>query len=331
MKWLKNIFVKNIFIKILALILAVFTYLYIHREDIQEKMIKDVEIRIVGLKSGWRVVDKSMDTIDLIISGSRQKVALRNNRNIFVELPFDDIDYALKGDRFDKKFMISETLVRGLSYDIKLKFSKKEPPSVRVEAALYTTRKLNVKLDIRGKPAPGYTVKWKRFSPTIVNVTGPEYILKYEESIPTNPIPIEGKRSVTDLDVGVNVEYLKESKGVVFECNSKVYVNIGIRPLPEERKFKEVPVRILKHQNKIWRIKTEPAAIDVSVVGDADELKDVKKTFIKAYIDADDLPGPGTGIKMGVKFFISGPWESLRIKEDATVSVDVTVIEEKGK
>jgi len=330
MKWLKNIFTKNIFIKVLAVILAVFTYLYIHREDIQEKMVKDVEVKIIGLSSGWRVVDQSLEKIDLIISGPRQKVELRNNRNIFVDLSFNDIDYALKGDRFDKTFKVSEALIRGLSYDIKLKFPTKEVPSIRVETALYSTKKLNVKLDVRGKPAPGYTVKWKTFSPTIVNVTGPEYILKYEESIPTNPIPIEGKKSVIDLDVGVNVGYLKKSKGVLFECNSKVHVNVGIKPLPGEKKFTGIPVKILKTQDKIWRITTDPSAIDVTVVGDVDELKEVKKSFIKAYIDADDLPGPGTGIKMGVKFFISGPWESLRIKEDVTVKTDVALPRKEG-
>lgn len=331
MKLLKNIFIKNMFIRILAVILAVFTYLYIHREDIQEKMVKDVKIRVVGLPSEWRVVSKSRENMDFVISGPRQKVELRNNRNMFIELPFDDINFALKEDRFEKTFTITEELVRGLSYDIALKFPGKESPSIRVETALYSTRKLNVKLDIRGKPAPGYSVKWKTFSPTLVNVTGPEYILKYEESIPTNPIPIEGKKSVIELDAGVNNAFLKESKGVLFECNSKVHVNIGIRPLPEERLFKKVPVRVLKNQNRVWRIKTDPSEIDVTVVGDVEETREVEKSFIKAYIDADDLPGTGTGIKMGVKFFINGPWKSLRIKEDVTVSVDVIVIKEEGK
>jgi len=326
MRFLGRLFFKDLSIKISAVILAVFTFFYIQREDIREKTVKDAKIRVVDLKPGWRVVHMSREKIDLPILGPRQKIELRNNRNVFVELSCADIEYPEEEGYFVKNFLITEDVVRGLSYDVSLNFPRREVPSVRVKAARYATKKLTVKVEVRGKPAPGYRVKWQTLSPTMVDVTGPDYVLKYEETIPTEPISIEGRKDVIDVDVGLNTDYLKETKGVSFECRSKVHVNIGIKSLPGEKKLSGVPVRILKSQEKVWRVRTTPSVVDVTVIGEVEELKQLKKSFVKAYIDADDLPGPGKGIKMGVKFFIDGPWKTLHIKENVTVTTEVLLL-----
>ncbi len=325
-RFLKGVFLENLFIKFLALVLAVFTFLYVHREDTEGKTIPNVPVYISGYPSEWRIIDVDHRNVDLVILGPRQKIEVRNNRNVQIALSLNNVDFQKKTGEFTEVVEISKDVVKGLDYDIDLLFVEDSVKNLKIKLAPYVKKQLSVELRTTGKPAPGYIEERKIVSPNIVDVTGPADIIRFVDIIPTEPIDVTGRKENIDLNVGLDVNYLKEEKNVVFECDSRVYVSIVIKPKPSEKKITGIPVRILNLQDKPWVIKTEPATVDVTVTGDVEELNKIHKSVIKAYIDADDLPGsPGKDINIGVKFFFLGEWDSLRIKDAISVKVDMAI------
>lgn len=338
MNSVKKILFENVFIKVLALVLAIFTYLYVHREDIGEKIIMKVPVRVKGLpvNGEWRVVSLSHHLADLRLIGPRQKVELRNRDNVYIELDLDGLDFSGKEGNFKEKINITEEVVKGLDYDLKLDFGDKKSLEIEAHLARFATKQLSVDLNIRGKPAPGYRILWKNYTPTKVNVTGPANIIKYLNVIKSREIDIMGEDKNIEQEIGLDVAWLKaealkkypgEEEEVKFECDSRVQVSIVIRPLPSERVLKRIPIYIMQTSEKIWDVKTDPVTIDVTVTGDVDELNKLNRSVIKAYIDAQDLPaGPGKGITMAVKFFFIGKWESLRVKGNVSVKTDISLV-----
>lgn len=322
MKILKVLFVENVFIKVLALILAIFTYLYIHLEDIDKKTIQNVSIQVGGLPRDWRVTRMSKEELDIIIVGPREKIEIRNKTNVIVYLDMSSIDLSEKEGGFGKSFEITENEVRGLDYDIQLEQHHLYLETVEVEVALYSVKKLNITPVIKGQPAPGFEERWRKSTPTVVDVTGPDNIIRYIDSIPTTPIDITGRTETIDVIVGMDTDFLEEEQGVDFECHSKVQVSIEIKPRPSEKTFTGIPIQVLKTQERVWHVKSEPSTIDVTITGDLEELEKINNAVIKAYIDVGELPpSPAEDVTIGVKFFFIGEWKSLRVKDKFSVKV----------
>ncbi|MFH1707723.1 MAG: YbbR-like domain-containing protein [Planctomycetota bacterium] len=322
---LRSLLWDNAALKLLAMVLAVFTYLYVHLEDTGDKTINAVTVRVRDLPQDWRVVRLDPRGLDLPITGPRQKIELRNRDNVQVFLPMGDAALDAKEGRFAKEFEVTRDIVQGLDFDINLNFPDGRAPRVEAEIARYVTRRLNVQLVVRGQPAAGFEERWRRFSSTVVEVTGPEHLIRYLDAVPTMPIDITGRRDNLELTAGLDMDSLKGDREADFECESTVAVNIGIKPRPAETRIGGIPVQVLGAADRGWIIRTDPAVIDVTVTGDVDELKRLQPGMIKAYVDAAELPlTPVPGIQIGVKFFFVGEWESIRIKDRPSVRAVIT-------
>jgi YbbR domain-containing protein len=151
------------------------------------------------------------------------------------------------------------------------------PSSIEFILDRLVERRLNIRADLTGKTALGFSVGTVRFIPEKVRIQGPTSRMSNVEFISTQSISIHNLSSdfSTDIDLRPLPPPLR-----LLEKRVTVYVDI-IEELIE-RTFQNIPVML---EGAPPQSRFSPSTIDISLKGPRRLIDRIQKTDLEAYVD----------------------------------------------
>jgi YbbR domain-containing protein len=191
------------------------------------------------------------------------------------------------------------------------------PEAIAVTVDELIVQKLKIKPNFVGEPAIGYKVKETRIQmdPNAILVEGPKGQLENLEAIKTEPIDLVGRvrsvRRTVLLNIPSNLKPLSEAV---------VDIYIPIEEEFDEKRFENIPIKILKSSQRDVKVELNPSVISFVVKGPRRQLEGLLPEKILVYIDISALQ-PGThDISISL---ILPPDVSLKEEEPLTVKTTI--------
>ena len=164
------------------------------------------------------------------------------------------------------------------------------PDTVRVVVPITQLggyRDVSVRVDLKGRPAPGYHITNIAVYPSIVTLfsNDPQQVLKIPGFVETETVDVEG--ATQDIEVRVG---LKLPKGVQVVGEKTVLVQISIEPIQGSATV-QVPVEVVGLPAGM-DAQVSPEEVDVVVLGPLPIIRDLKVESLRVYVDVSGLePG----------------------------------------
>jgi len=279
-------------LKILAVVLAIVSWYAIRGVISFETLVNNVPI-IIWHDSGWAVMDRSTDVVDIEFRGSRSDL-LRLNRDT-VELVIDLRGHELAGDsivRFDPIMVAAPGSARAITF---------QPIDIQFSLDRQATTQLPVKADLQGRPSSDYEMIGVETDPVSVTVSGPRRLIEQLTSIRTEPIPLKSRKRT--FRERVKLLPPDETWDAIIEP-SRVNVRVSISERSEVRAFRALPVDVMVNPaQEELTVTVNPVTIQVSVKGIHGALKNIDKETIKPFVDATQLKA-GDRYELPVKLLL---------------------------
>ncbi|MDA8172209.1 MAG: CdaR family protein [Nitrospiraceae bacterium] len=186
---------SNIWLKGAALLMAVFLWFFVQFRG-QTEMTVEVEPEFSKLPAALAVAEKRPNAIDVTLKGNELVLKRLKPGDIRIPLQLKDMETG----------RIFIPLAKSDVYT---------PPHISVVSVspsgiwLYIEHKASVILpvepDIKGRPAPGFTVYEVQTTPDRAEAEGPKETLSRLDSLKTEPIDISGASDSLDKDVDIKI------------------------------------------------------------------------------------------------------------------------------
>ncbi len=166
------------------------------------------------------------------------------------------------------------------------------PNNVEIIVPIYakgtSSKMVPIKVDTRGTPAAGLTVRLITPLPSQVQLLGDEETLKEIQQLTLETIDVSGLTSNRVIEIPINTITLPKGVSLIEGTSISVMVHIG--PQSENRTIKDIPVGI---RNIPQDVNAEPInSIEIIVHGYPDILNAIQPRDISAWVDATGLqPG----------------------------------------
>ena len=220
---------RNIWLKILAVLIATVLWLTVAGEHLVERTLR-VPLELRNVPEQLEIVGDPPMTVDVRVRGSSTLLTRTEPGDIVATL---DLATARPGSRL---FHLRTDEVRR-PYGVEV--AQITPVTIALELERSGRRLVPVVPAIEGDPAPGYVIGRATATPASVEVVGPETRLRDLTSATTEPISVAGQRAnVTDVvTIGVSDSALR-----LVETQSATVV-VEVVPAPAERDLPGVPIR----------------------------------------------------------------------------------------
>jgi YbbR domain-containing protein len=146
------------------------------------------------------------------------------------------------------------------------------------------TRIVPVVASIEGEPATGYIVGKISAEPPMVEVVGPESVLRRVAEAITEPVWVGSAQSDVRSSVVVGVA----DDGVRIKNAQTAVVSVAIVPAPVEKQLSSVPVRARNLANGL-SVKISPSTVKVRVRGTQESVSTITDASIVAYVDLEGI------------------------------------------
>ncbi len=297
-------------LKLISLVLAVGLWYYaVGEESIEVTRTVPLEIKIKNpqmsiLKTSVRMVRVTLQAPRALLSNlaSQEIVASHEISN----------DVKVVGDY---SFRLESGEVRVSSPQIRV--VKMEPEVIRVTLDELIAQKLEIKPNLMGEPAFGYKLAQDeiQLDPNAIMVEGPKGALGKLDSVKTEVIDLVGRsrsfRRTAELVLPANVKPLSEAL---------VDVYIPIKEEFDEKRFENIPVKILKTQGEDARVEITPPAVSFMVKGSRRQLEKLAPEKILAFLDISSLASGEHDVPVEIHL----P-EDVSLKDDVPVIVKVNL------
>ncbi len=191
-----------------------------------------------------------------------------------------------------------------------------EPKQIRIIIDETRRRQITVVPILEGQPKEGYEVTKTTVTPTVIMVEGPARIIDPLESIPTEPISIEG------LSKSLESEYrlVTGNPNITVLYQSRVNVMVGINTKPIRRIFKNISVEPMGTAAGDAEVTLSPTVIEVELEANRDIIDLIMGSEILAFVDVRNLPAAKYTLPVKV---IDPPNCKVTRKNPDTISVSI--------
>ena len=158
------------------------------------------------------------------------------------------------------------------------------PSSVAIRFEPSATRIVPISPAIEGEPAPGFIVGKIAAQPAMVEVVGPESVLRRVTEAITEPVWVGSARSEVRSNAVVGVA----DEGVRIKNAQTAVISVAIVAAPAEKQLANVPVRPRNLANGMTA-KIAPPSVKVRVRGTHEAIAKIRDTSIVAYVDLEGI------------------------------------------
>ena len=273
---MRKALLNNIQIKLLALVLAIVSWYAITGTINNEIIISNipVEIKIVD---GWAVLHQSADSVRVTFRGSQENIRLIDNKQIKVLV---DLRTNSLAGSFDVPLQLDN--IKGAR---RVRPVRIEPETIQISTDRESEKAVPVKRRTTGKPFAGEVEK-TTCEPALVLLRGPAQQLSQTEWVYTEPVNVEGR--LESFIKRCRVLPPSNTWTPVIEP-SEVNVNVQIAVKTDILELFNIPVEVVVRPSSAFKVEITPDLVNIILTGKAENLEELKKTSLKAFIDCIDL------------------------------------------
>lgn len=264
-------------LKLLALILASVTWIFIRETTSFEDTIEGVPVEIV-LPEGWAIQDRSVNTVEVGLRGSQADIRSLDKDQIQVKA--DARGRVIEPNmiiRLDPSSVSSPRSVRAMYVD---------PAEIVLTIDRETYKQVPVRVDLLGQPPDGYDVESTNVTPSEITIHGPERRLEKVDYVRTVPIDMEGRIRSFQLDRNLVTPGENWQARMDLE---KVRVEFTIVERLVRRDFTNIFVKALMPPGDNPGVSFSPPSVNVSLKGRSDVISNLTKQSLSAFIDCTDM------------------------------------------
>ncbi|QHQ59712.1 hypothetical protein Ana3638_01965 [Anaerocolumna sedimenticola] len=282
-------------------------------ENLETKQFRIDVVTTGDVSEGYYIKEKTASPNIIQVSGAES--VINKIKDVVVEVNVGSARESFKKTGvvpkvYDKNGTLMDSGKMKLSYE-----------AVDVSVDLLKTKTVNLFIDLKGTPYPGYKYGKPDFEPRQVVIAGEQSELDKVQYI-MGEYNIDNQR--TDIEDEVNIADFIKNDVILIDENKTAVINVKVEKLKSidisynsnEIEFRNLPVGLAAVLN-------ETNAIQVEVMGEEDILSNINKYNLKPYIDLADT-------EIGTKLFnleFSPPDSGLTI---SNTSVRVTITEAAG-
>lgn len=273
---MREILLNNIRVKLLALVLAIFSWYAIREVINYEVVIQDIPIEF-KIGEGWAILRQSADSVRVTFRGSRENIRLIDQKQIkaLIDLRTNSI-----AGSFDVPvlpgFIKGAPGVRAIQI---------EPQVIQISTDRESEKTVPVKSRTSGKPFAGEVEKVV-CEPAIVLLRGPAQQLAQTEWVYTEPVDVEGR--IESFVKRCRVLPPSNTWTPVIEP-AEVQVNVQIAVKNETLELSGIPVKIIVKTGSNYKIQLSPDQVRIVLTGTTKDLEELKKTTAQAFVDCSEL------------------------------------------
>lgn len=279
-------FRTNLLLKIFALALTALIFELAPRDKMEFKEFQDVPVRV--LVSGKNMIVEDKDTfVRVTLKGQKIDPHLTGS-DLKVELDTKEGQYSRDGKFISWTLTPSDiTVPWGLSCE------SIRPGTLTLPVDTLGKRQVKIKPVFTDELPPNLTLGKVMVTPAFVMVEGPSSLLRSIESVSVVPIRLKGISRTFDCD-----QELDRGKYPGFHFSqSKVLVQVEVLPALVDRKFTDVPVRILTSPGNakkkfLCKILSSPA-VDVTLTAGKNISESLRKEDFFPFVDVSAFTRPG--------------------------------------
>ncbi len=276
--FIRNVFVRNFYLKFIAAILTLSLYIWV-AEDRETS------------EPGYAPLEVSAPDGMVLVSDPEGWVefTLRGRRSLLNRLDIDDLDpirLDLDPADDDSYVRITSAMV-GVPPNIRV--TDIEPPAVYIELEPEDIKTVDVEPQIAGEPANWYTVEEIRTSPQTITLRGPQSLLAQMDSVPTEEIDITGRSS----SLRRSVQPIIDHKLITAELDDDIVVEVDIETEEVTKTIDDISVDAV---NTSYDTVVDPDTARLTVTGPLPILEDMDQDLLRLEIDLteEDQRPPGT-------------------------------------
>lgn len=276
---LRHTRIENKGLKAMSLLLAILLFVVSRQTVINLRMV-GVSIEYRGLSPGVTIVGDAEQTVSLRLSGPSDIVrSLTPNQLLVVA----DLSGKEPGERVvqlkaDKDFLPDDVEVVQI-----------EPASIRIKLEPTVKKRVKVKAQYGGTVAEGREIYSIKVNPGEVEIEGPQSVVDKIESLLTEPLNMDGRRS--DFQTSVGVEIPQDSLQIKTPGQIELSVEIGEERML--RRFAGVPVWWLD-KSATGRLLTK--TVQLEVYGPKSAVEALREDDLRVEVKTTGLPPDVTSV-----------------------------------
>lgn len=273
---MREILLNNIRLKLLALVLAIFSW-YAIRETINyEIVISDIPVEFkVG--DGWAVLRQSSDSVRVTFRGSQENIRLVDHKQIKAQI---DLRTNSLAGSYDAR--IRPETIKGARGVRPVRI---EPEIIQISTDRESEKTVPVKSRTTGKPFAGEVEKTV-CEPAVVLLRGPAQQLAQTEWVYTEPVDVDGR--LESFVKRCRVLPPSNTWTPVIEP-SEVKVNVQIAVKNDVLELSSIPIEVVLRPSATFKVETIPDQVNIVLTGKTENLDELKKSVPKVFVDCVDL------------------------------------------
>jgi YbbR domain-containing protein len=281
-------------LKVVSVALALLLWMMVSSQRVLVERGLRIPLELQNLPQNLEMVEPPQESVDVRVRGTADALSRLTSGDLVAMV---DLDTAQPGRRL---FHLSPERVKA---PFAVAVTQVTPATVAIRFEASATRIVPVSPSVEGEPAPGFIVGKITAAPAMVEVVGPESVVRRVNEAITEPVWVGSARS--DVRSTVNVGVADE--GARIKSAQTAVVTVGILPAPAEKQLSSVPVRARNLRTGL-AAKITPPVVRVRVRGTREAVAGIRDNSIVAYVDLEGLaegdyglpvrlePEPGVGI-----------------------------------
>ncbi len=265
----------HIGLKIVSVALAAVLWVMVSSQRASVERGLRIPLELQNLPENLEMVELPQESVDVRIRGTADALGRIAPGDLVASV---DLSSAQSGRRL---FHLTPERVKA---PFAVVVTQVTPSSVAIRFEQSATRIVPVTPSIEGEPAPGFIVGKITAEPAMVEVVGPESILRRVTEAITEPVWVGSARSEVRSNVVVGVA----DEGVRIKNAQTTVVSVGVVPAPAEKQLSNVPVRARNLANGLTA-KIAPSSVKVRVRGTHEAIAKIRDTSIVAYVDLEGI------------------------------------------
>ena len=265
-------------LKIVSVALAVLLWMMVSSQRASVERGLRIPLELQNLPENLEMVEPPQESVDVRIRGTADALGRISPGDLVASV---DLSAAQPGRRL---FHLSPERVKA---PFAVAVTQVAPSSVAIRFEPSATRMVPVMPSVEGEPAAGFIVGKISSDPPLVEVVGPESLLRRVTEAITEPLWVGSASTNVRSSVIVGVA----DDGVRLTSAKTAMVSVEIVPAPEERQLTGVAVRA---RNLAAGLKATiaPPSVRVRVRGTKEATTKIRESSVVAYVD---LEGVGRG------------------------------------
>lgn len=304
---MREILLNNIRVKLLALVLAVFSWYAIRAAINYEVVIPNIPVEF-RTGEGWAILRQSADALRVTFRGSRENIRLIDYKQI--KSLIDLRTNAVAGS-FDVR--VAPENIKGA---YRVRPVRIEPPVIQISTDRESEKTVPVKSRASGKPFAGEVEKIT-CEPALVLLRGPAQQLAQTEWVYTEPVDVEGR--IESFIKRCRLLPPSNTWTPVIEP-AEVQVNVQIVVKNDTLALPNIPVDVVVKPSSAFKVETSPDQVRVVLTGSIKDIEELKKSTPKAFVDCSELD-PALAYDLPVLVFLPAGKNVTSAVEPALVHV----------